>query len=72
MRSLKSRGAGVTDSVKRARRYRARQKQKGRRQFCVPLRPTVANKVRKYADQEGLSLPDAVEHLLLEGLKRKE
>lgn len=62
----------MTDSIERVRRYRARQKQKGRRQFCVPLRPEVANKVRKFADQESLSLPDAVEQLLAKGLKREQ
>lgn len=61
----------MTDSIERVRRYRARQKkQKGRRQFCVPLRPDVANKVRKYATQEDLNLPDAVERLLVKGLQR--
>lgn len=61
----------MADSIERVRRYRARQKkQKGRRQFCVPLRPEVADKVRKYAAQEDLSLPDAVEKLLLDSLKR--
>lgn len=62
----------MTNSIERVRRYRARQKkQKGRRQFCVPLRPEVASKVRKFADQESLSLPDAVERLLHGGLKRE-
>lgn len=61
----------MTDSIERVRRYRARQKkQKGRRQFCVPLKPSVADRVRNYAAQEDLSLPDAVERLLIEGLKR--
>jgi len=61
----------MTDSIERVRRYRERQKkQRGRRQFCVPLRPAVADKVREYSAQEDLSLPDAVERLLLEGLKR--
>ena len=62
----------MKDSAARSRRYRERQrKQKGRRQFCVPLRPEVASKVRKFADQESLSLPDAVERLLHGGLKRE-
>lgn len=62
----------MNNSSARVRCYRARQKQKGRRQFCAPLRPVIVDKVRKYASHEGLSLPEAVERLLLEGLKRKE
>lgn len=62
----------MTNSIERVRRYRVRQKkQKGRRQFCVPLRPEVADKVRKFAAQEDLSLPDAVERLLLGSLKQR-
>lgn len=59
------------DSADRVRRWRERQQEQGRKRLDVPIPARLLDHVRRYAEQEGLSVPQAVAQLLAEALKRR-
>lgn len=62
----------MSNSADRQRRYRQRQKKAGRTMLVAPVETGLLARVRRFAREAALSLPDAIEHLLRRGLRAKK